>query len=434
MTSPAGSGAGPGSASIPTAAGASDSWTGAAPRAASADIPTSRGGAAGAGATDAGDAAGSAGQWTASVTWTYAEQRLRMLGWAIAATGLAAACLVLFVLTAVGIPLVIVSVGIPLLYGLTYIVRPMAGLHRRIAGIILDREIGSPYLRRTTGNLLTRLRDLVADRATWRDAAWIAANGTVGLALSIAGIVEAVLDLLFWWLPPGQMMRIHAHLAAALLAPTDATTLAQRVQRLAETRADAADMSAAELRRIERDLHDGAQARLVALGMSLGLAEETIVRDPAAARALIAEARESGTAALNDLRDLVRGIHPPVLADRGLVGAVSALALSCPIPVEVRGDLAARLPAPVESAAYFVIAEAVGNLIKHSGATAAAITIERRSGGVRLEVTDDGRGGADERLGTGLTGIRRRLAAFDGTLQISSPAGGPTTLTMTIPV
>ena len=121
-----------------------------------------------------------------------------------------------------------------------------------------------------------------------------------------------------------------------------------------------------------------------------------------------------------------------MLADRGLVGAVSALALACPIPIEVRADLPERQSAPIESAAYFAIAEAVGNIVKHSGASAATITIERRPGGLRLEVTDDGRGGADESRGTGLAGIRRRLDAFDGTLAVSSPVGGPTTVTMTI--
>lgn len=360
-------------------------------------------------------------------------ERLRMLGWSLVATLLAALSLAVFILLAVSLPLILVSVGIPMLFGAILALRVLANVHRKAAGALLDRTIDSPYLRRTADGFLNRLRELVIDRATWRDSTWVAANATIGLALSIMGVVEAVIDLIFWWLPPGLMLRVHAYLAAALLSPTDATTLAQRVQQLAETRAEARDTSASELRRIERDLHDGAQARLVALGMSLGLAQEAIDTDPEVARRLVAEARQSSSQALADLRDLVRGIHPPVLADRGLVGAVSALALACPLPIEVRGEVPERLPAPVESAAYFVIAEAVGNIVKHSAATSASVQISKHPGSLYLEVIDDGVGGADESRGTGLVGIRRRLAAFDGILTIISPIGGPTMLTMTLP-
>ncbi|HZY75437.1 MAG TPA: sensor domain-containing protein [Jatrophihabitantaceae bacterium] len=359
--------------------------------------------------------------------------RIRMLVWALLALPLAAFCTVLFVLAVAGFPLVVVWVGIPLLFATILTLRPIANIHRRYAGALIGREVGSPYLRRPSGNLLVRMRGLLIEPATWRDFAWVAVNGTVGLVLCIVGIVEGILDLIFWWLPPGMMVRVHAYLACALLAPNERTSLAQRVQQLTESRAETVDTSAAELRRIERDLHDGAQARLVALGMSLGLAEEQLARDPDNARALLAEARETSSAALAELRDLVRGIHPPVLADRGLVGAVRALCLASPIPVEVTDELSGRLPAPVESAAYFALAEAVTNMIKHSGASTASVHIEHREGLLRMQVRDDGAGGADESLGTGLRGIARRLSAFDGTLDVTSPVGGPTVLTMTLP-
>ena len=359
--------------------------------------------------------------------------RLRLLLWAGAATGLAVASLVLFVLTLAGFPLVLVWIGLPMVFGGIVAVRPIGNVHRRYAGALLGRELGSPYLRPVPGNLLVRLRALLADPDTWRDLAWLTVNATVGLALSLMAIVEAILDLLFWWLPAGVLIRVHAYLACALLAPNDRTTLAQRVQQLTESRAETVDTSAAELRRIERDLHDGAQARLVALGMSLGMAEEQLARDPDAVRALLAEARETSSQALTELRDLVRGIHPPVLADRGLVGAVQALCLASPIPIAVQADVPQRLPAPVESAAYFAVAETVTNVIKHSGATAAEVRLEHRDGALHLQVSDNGTGGADPARGTGLRGIERRLGAFDGTLAVQSPPGGPTVAAMVLP-
>jgi signal transduction histidine kinase len=188
-----------------------------------------------------------------------------------------------------------------------------------------------------------------------------------------------------------------------------------------------------ERRRIERDLHDGAQARLVSLGMSLGMAEEQFTRDPEGARQLLAEARASSSAALAELRDLVRGIHPPVLADRGLSGAVQALALATSLPVEVQAELPERLPAPVESAAYFAVAEGLTNVVKHSGAAHAWVRMVHAAELLRIEVTDDGSGGASSDRGTGLRGIERRLSAFDGRLTVISPQGGPTTLTMELP-
>jgi signal transduction histidine kinase len=209
--------------------------------------------------------------------------------------------------------------------------------------------------------------------------------------------------------------------------------LAGRVQQLTETRGHAVDAAAAELRRIERDLHDGAQARLVALGMNLRAVERVLPTSPNAALALVAEARETSVRALNELRDLIRGICPPVLADRGLGHAVQALALDTPLPTTLEIDLPGRPTPPVESACYFAVAEALANAVKHAGARTAHIRIRHSDGLLRIEVSDDGIGGADPALGTGLLGVERRLGTFDGILAVNSPPGGPTMIVMEVP-
>jgi len=212
-----------------------------------------------------------------------------------------------------------------------------------------------------------------------------------------------------------------------------AQALAHRVDRLTRTRTGASEVAIAELRRIERDLHDGAQARLVAVGMSLRAAEQLMATSPEAALALVAEARETSSRALADLRDLVRGIYPPVLADRGLADAVRALALDTPLEVTVDVDVPEEPPMPVAAAVYFGIAEAITNAVVHSGATTVLVHVAHAQDMLRVQVTDDGHGGADPRLGTGLAGVERRLAAFDGILAVSSPAGGPTIVAIEVP-
>jgi signal transduction histidine kinase len=206
----------------------------------------------------------------------------------------------------------------------------------------------------------------------------------------------------------------------------------RRISKLEETRAGAVDQQESELERIERDLHDGAQARLVALGMSLGMAEQKLASDPVAAQALLAEARQGTREALEELRSLARGIHPPVLADRGLEAAISALADRTPLQVNVAVDLARRPPRVVETAAYFVAAEALANAGKHAGATRVDIEVRDEAGELRVEVADDGRGGADA-AGVGLRGLARRVEALDGRLEVVSPAGGPTTIKAVLP-
>ncbi|MGH3240132.1 MAG: sensor histidine kinase, partial [Spirillospora sp.] len=184
---------------------------------------------------------------------------------------------------------------------------------------------------------------------------------------------------------------------------------------------------------IERDLHDGAQARLVAMGMSLGAIEHLLDKDPEKARILLAEARASSAKALHELRDLVRGIHPPVLADRGIGDAIKALALDHPLRVEVNADLPARPEPPVESAAYFAVSEILTNAAKHSGASRVWIDVRYEQGMLRISITDDGQGGATLDGGTGLRGLERRIGTFDGVLALSSPVGGPTIVTMELP-
>jgi signal transduction histidine kinase len=209
--------------------------------------------------------------------------------------------------------------------------------------------------------------------------------------------------------------------------------LAKRVQRLTESRAVAVDTAAADLRRLERDLHDGAQARLVALGMNLRAVERLIPTSPEAAIALVAEARETSARALTELRELVRGVHPPVLADRGLGDAIRALALDTPMKIQTDIDLPGRLAAPVETACYFAVAEVLTNAAKHSGAKEGRISVAHDDGVLRIAVTDFGIGGADPARGTGLAGVERRLATFDGIVAVSSPVGGPTIVVLEVP-
>ena len=277
------------------------------------------------------------------------------------------------------------------------------------------------FKKPTVPRMHARYGWVMKDRATWRDGISAVADTLVGLVAVVVAIFAAP-----WVLP------LQARVSHWLLAPTQAAVLAQRVRRLTETRAEATDAQAAELRRIERDLHDGAQARLVALGMTLGAVERLIDDNPALAKELVAKSRTASADALVELRDLVRGIHPPVLAERGLTDAIRALALDIPLPVTVTGGTSAKLAAPVESAAYFAVTELLVNTVKHARANTATVHIEQ-SAALAITVTDDGRGGADPTRGTGLTGLRRRLAPFDGTLTVDSPPGGPTTATIQIP-
>lgn len=416
------------------------------------------------------------------------ETGARLRGWAARGVRSVLAGLAATGLAFTNIPLLAVSVGalalapVPFL-GLALapwtmtLVRMRADLERRRAsrsGVLVNRPYHPPPERAMAGGW-QRFRWIVTDPATWRDLAWLLPGAIVGFALGTIAVVVPLYGLagltltpLWIWLgtgwygygaiwsidtfaegllclPQGAVIlvaglwtapllrRVDALFARLLLAPTTTAELRLRVTQLTITRADTVDAQAAELRRIERDLHDGVQARLVSLRMVIGLADTLIDRNPAQAHKLLAEARESSGAALVELRHLVRGIHPPVLAERGLGGAVRALALSLPLPITVDIDLPGRPDTPVESAAYFAVAEALTNMVRHSHAHNGSVSVRLAHGTLTMTVTDDGTGGADPAAGTGLHGIERRLAAFDGTIALSSPPGGPTVITMELP-
>jgi signal transduction histidine kinase len=369
--------------------------------------------------------------------------------------------------------LLITLIGLPVAMATIYGSRWMAWLERRRAALVLGQPIRGVYKPPATGRFVDRLKALFSDPSTWKDLAWHLLLLPVGIFdFTVAVTAWAVsLGLLFmpawWWaLPDNDPTELglfnvdswgHAWLAcaigvvalplaAALVRGTAAASaslsqlvlgpsrrqLEERVEVLAQTRAGAVDAAAAELQRIERDLHDGAQARLVALALDLGMAEDRFDRDPEGARELVEKARGEAKLAMGELRDLARGIRPALLAERGLGEAIGALAARTPLPTTVEVDLDGRMPAPVELAAYFTVAEALTNAVKHAQARTAKVRLWRENGRLRIEVRDDGRGGANA-AGHGLDGLHKRLAALDGTLAIASPTGGPTVLYAEVP-
>jgi signal transduction histidine kinase len=362
--------------------------------------------------------------------------RLRLTGYAFLEVLLVVPTLLFFVLTVVGGMTAIAWVGLLLLAVSVPSSRWLADRHRAFAATTLDVPV--PAERRPVrdgAHLVDRVTTWARDPMTWRELGWALASMTVGFALSLLTVVllAAIATGALWWYGAEPIMRARARVDLFFLTYGHVERLEQRVQVLTDTRAESIDHSATELRRIERDLHDGAQARLVAAGMSLGLAEDLFATDPEQARKLVAEARETTTAALGDLRSVVRGIHPPVLADRGVSGAVEALALDMAIPVTVEHRLDGRLPAPVESAVYFAIAECLANVGKHAAAEHAWVELRHDGATLTAVVGDDGHGGADPERGTGMRGVMRRLSAFDGTMRVSSPDRGPTLITLEVP-
>lgn len=253
-----------------------------------------------------------------------------------------------------------------------------------------------------------------------------------GTALTLGTINFLVFAALTYWMVP-PLARLHARICVALLSPTAAERLAQRVDTLTETRSGAMNAHGAELRRIERDLHDGTQARLVAIAMRLGTVRESLDEVPETVARLLREAHEGTEEAMAELREVIRTIYPPILADRGLAGALAALGTQSAIAPRLEiGDLG-TVPAAVEAVAYFTIAEALTNAAKHSRATRTTVRVARAGDRLSVEVTDDGIGGADETLGTGIAGIRHRVLALDGTVRVHSPMRRPTTITVSLP-
>lgn len=384
-----------------------------------------------------------------------------------------ALCIAIWI-TAALIPL---GIGILLVPVAVKALRSLAEWKRRMAHQWSGIRVESPYLPLPPAEPGFRGRfdeavRLVKDPGTWRDVAWLfmdlcvspmlalfsmatVIGGLLGMAMPIIwepfvkdwpnslylfvpvnettapfmpipGLLVLLVGLLLapWW------VKLHSRFVRWALGPTKRTRMAA----LSQTRRETRDSSAAELRRIERDLHDGTQARLVAMGMTINTAQAMMRSNPEAAEALLTEAKNASATALGELRDLVRGIHPPVLADRGLGDAVRALAADCAISAEVNVEIPERVGPALESAAYFAVSELLGNVVKHSGANRIDIDLRVEDGELRISVTDDGRGGADPQTGTGLRGIERRLAAFDGVLAIQSPIGGPTSAHITLPV
>ncbi|WP_326811396.1 histidine kinase [Streptomyces scopuliridis] len=342
-------------------------------------------------------------------------------------------------------------VGAGLLPEAVLLVRRVAGAKRRQVEGWTGREIPEAYLP-LTGPLRKRLRSAVRDPGTHTDLRWMVAYYAYGL-LAVLAVPLWVVGLPVDGVRCGLLRReavvlplisrvadLDAAWSTALLKPSPKARLAERVEELTATRAGAIAAHGAELRRIERDLHDGTQARLVSLSMRIGLAQRAHGHDPETVRKLLADAQDQAQEALTELRHVVRGIHPPILTDRGLAGAVRALAASSGLDVTVRvqgledgAQRGARAPAAVEAAAYFVVAEALTNAAKHSGSDRAGVWLAGTRTGLRVLVRDEGRGGADEKGGSGLVGIRRRVAALDGTVLVTSPPGGPTVIDVELP-
>jgi signal transduction histidine kinase len=409
------------------------------------------------------------------VLWHIAKLPLTATPWkdlAYISLGLASGIFALtffFVGPVTSILLIITLIGIPKLLADVWVMQWWANgerLRGRLAGV----PVGLSRRRWRGDTLLQRVRSGITDPMTWRELVWLILMFGVGTASFVAGVTAFSVGLGFltlplwaWSLPDGVEVGVTTirsvgwMIVFAVLAGPPAAVLGawvlrgsawvqaklaqvllegeeqERITELQVSRAGAVDAAAGELRRIERDLHDGAQARLVALAMEIGMAREQLERDPEAAATLLAGAHEDAKTALVELRDLARGIHPAILTDRGLDAAVSALAARCPVPCTVALDLPERLPAAVESAAYFTIAEALANVAKHSGASHCAITGEVKDMVLSIEVGDDGSGGLDESAGTGIAGLRGRVEALDGRLLTVSPEGAGTVLRAELP-
>ncbi|MFC9681094.1 histidine kinase [Streptomyces sp. NPDC056948] len=382
---------------------------------------------------------------TGGALWQAGRATLQLFAAALLAFGLYLFITVLLI-TAIA---TVSVVGAWLLPETVLLIRRIAGAKRALVAAWTGREIPEAY-EPVTGPLRERLRIAVRDPGTLTDLRWMAASYVYGAmfflavplwppALVVDGVrcglarrEALVLPLIT------RLADVEAGWSETLLKPSPRARLAARVEELAATRTDAIAAHGAELRRIERDLHDGAQARLVALSMRIGLAVRAYDRDPQAAHRLLADAQDQAEEALTELRHVVRGIHPPILTDRGLAGAVRALAAVSGLAVTVRVDgleaEGVRAPAAVEAATYFAVAEALTNTAKHSGADRASVVLERPRTGLRAVVRDEGVGGADESGGgSGLLGIRRRVAALDGTVTVTSPVGGPTVIEVELP-
>ncbi|MCW7945605.1 histidine kinase [Streptomyces hygroscopicus] len=332
-----------------------------------------------------------------------------------------------------GACLTVTVIGFPLLAAGLLGARQLGRLERARARALLGVQVEEPTplpLHRTD-SMFQRLWMALKDPVGWRTVLY----EFVRLPWGILTFAVTFVSLFLLWpvLPfiTRGLTTVDRVMVRGLLSPSD--ELERRIAELESDRGVVVDTAAADLRRIERDLHDGAQARLVNLAMGLGLAKEKLLEDPDSAAAMVEEAHGEVKLALQELRDLARGIHPAVLTDRGLDAALSAVATRCTVPVKVTVDLGARPAAAIEGIAYFTVSELLQNVSKHSGAASASIDVWRAEDRLLMQVRDDGRGGARLDGGTGMSGLAERLGAVDGLFVIDSPMGGPTTITAELP-
>lgn len=376
---------------------------------------------------------------------------------------------------ATGFGMLITLVGIPIIFATMYLSRGMGTIERARAKALLDVEVPAPYRPDPEPDKWWRVHVArFTDPATWVEVGYNLLmlpigvfTFTVVVTFWSVAITLVTTPLWGWALPDGLIVGdelnrwwvidtpleysavVLTGVLFVLVTPWVVRGLATanrmfvrgmigsdviaRERTLTETRAAAVDLAAEDRRRIERDLHDGVQQRLVSMAMDLGRAKDKMDTDPERAKELVTEAHEEAKLAITEVRDLARGIHPAVLTDRGLDAALSALAARSSVPVEVQVDVAERPPASVEAAAYFVASEALTNVTKHAEATKASVTVRRSGDRLTVQVQDDGVGGASLVEGSGLTGLRDRVRALDGELHLLSPEGGPTVLMVEIP-
>jgi signal transduction histidine kinase len=368
---------------------------------------------------------------------TLVSRGFRAAGFMIAGFPVSVLAFVLIVtLFSVGVSTLVIWLGLVVLLVMTKVVFGFAAIHRGLIRM-LGVEIKTPQVSYDdTRTFWQRYLHRLTHPQMWRNLAYLLLAFPLAcfeLPLAIAGVI--LLPVGMFVLPV--VAAVHVLLARALLGPNTNEELEQKAERLQASRARGVDAAEAERRRIERDLHDGAQQRLVAVAMGLGRAKSKMDLDPDAAKALIDEAHADAKLAVSELRDLARGIYPAVLGDRGLDAALSSLAAKCPIPVDVNVRIDPRPPAAVESTAYFIVGECLTNIAKHSGAAEAKVNAwreERPSGDlVIVEITDDGHGGASMRPGGGLSGLADRAATIDGVMTVVSPIGGPTVIRADLP-
>jgi signal transduction histidine kinase len=377
-----------------------------------------------------------------------------------------------------GLGMLITLIGLPILTATFFVARGGAWFERRRVRLLLRTEIADPSSRRRPKNdgLFRKLIAPFLDRTTWKELVYLwlvqpilsVVNFTVAvtawavplwaitvpifaiewpgsapevwdgrrldtpietLPLTAAGLL--LLPLVPWIIRG--LAHLDAAIARALLSPSTQDALEERIGTLRETQARSVDIAMADRRQIERDLHDGAQQRLLALGMNLGMALEKFESDPDAARGLVGDAHRELQRAVAELRNLARGVHPAVLTDRGLDAALSALAARSPVPVRLEVDVPERPPASVEATAYFIVAEALTNAARYAQPSAVEARVRRIGDVLHIEISDNGVGGAQVRPGGGLFGLADRASSVEGSLRVTSPVGGPTVISAELP-